>query len=398
VKIAFVTPRYGCEIGGGAESLVREYAKRLADRHEVTILTTCALDYKTWADHYPPGDDRDGRVVVRRFSVPSPRDVTAFDAISAKVISEAPAPQETEEAWMDAQGPNAPGLLAHLESEGDRYDVVVFCPYLYATTVRGLRPVADRAVLVPALHDEPWLQLKIFDAPVRSARALVLSTPEELQLAQERFGVEEERAHVVGAGIDPVSRADPARFRATYGVTRDYVLCIGRIDPSKGSAELLRYHGTYRRIRRTGPDLVMIGRPAMPVPDAEWVVAPGFVPERDKHDAIAGSLAVVAPSPYESLSLVLLEAWAHGRPTVASARSPVLVGQSQRSGGGLWYQDVAEYAACIDLLATRPALARALGRSGWRFAQGLRWPDIMERLERALRQAARAPSREGLAP
>jgi hypothetical protein len=131
-------------------------------------------------------------------------------------------------------------------------------------------------------------------------------------------------------------------------------------------------------------DLVMLGRSVMDLPKDTWLMTPGFVDEQTKNDAIAGAVALVAPSPYESLSLVLLEAWSHGVPTVSSARSPILVGQTRRSGGGLWYRNPAEYAGCLDLLAGRPPLAGALGRAGWRFARGLRWPVVIDKLENAL--------------
>ncbi len=49
VRVAWVVPRYGAEIGGGAETLARLTAELLADDVETTVLTTCALDYWTWA-------------------------------------------------------------------------------------------------------------------------------------------------------------------------------------------------------------------------------------------------------------------------------------------------------------------------------------------------------------
>jgi glycosyltransferase involved in cell wall biosynthesis len=349
VRVAIVVPRYGAEVNGGAEALARQYAHRLADRAEVTVLTTCARDYRTWEDHYDAGASRDGDVEVLRFPVPEPRDGGAFDALSAKVLTGRETGPAVERRWMDLQGPHAPELLRHLREEGAGYDAVMFVPYLYATTVDGLPLVADRAVLVPAFHDEPPLRLGIYEG-------------------------------VVGVGLDPPPPADPERFRREAGLAGDYLLCLGRIEPSKGSDVLLRAHGRYRRVRRDGPALAMIGRPVMPLPREPWLVAPGFVSEERKHDAIAGALALVCPSPYESLSLVLLEAWSHGVPTISSEVSPVLVGQSRRAGAGLWYGDDLEYAACVDLLLRNRALAGALGRAGRRFVAGLAWPAVVDRL------------------
>jgi glycosyltransferase involved in cell wall biosynthesis len=378
-SLAIVAPRYGPEINGGAESLAREYALRLSAHADVTVLTTCALDYRTWSDHFPAGEERDGDVRVLRFSVPSPRDEAAFDALSSSVLAGSPSASD-EVAWMDAQGPVSPGLEDHLRQHGDDYDAVIFIPYLYATTARALPIVAERSILVGAFHDEPPLRLSIFDDVVRQAGAVVVSTPEERELAVRRFGVLDSSMHLVGAGLDLATASNRRAERKSIGVTRDYVLALGRIDPSKGSADLIDLHRAYRQHRPNGVDLVMIGRAVMDLPEYPWLHAPGFVDEPTKAEAIANCTALVSASPYESLSLVLLEAWARGRPTVVTSRSDVMVGQTRRAGGGLWFSTPAEYAAALDLVSSRPALAWGLGRAGWRFAQTLDWDEVIARL------------------
>ena len=392
LRIAIVVPRYGQAVGGGAEALARQYATHLARRMDVTVLTTCALEYRTWRDHFPEGTTTEDGVRVCRFSVPRPRVPGEFDALSSVVLTGGERDAAAESAWMDAQGPNAPGLIDHLAKVGDRYDAVMFIPYLYATTARGLPLVADRAVLVPALHDEPPLRLEIFRPIVEGVRALVLSTPEERDLALARFAIDPARCHLVGAGIDspPLSPSGASDFAEAHGLQRPYLVCVGRIDPSKGSDALLEHHDAYRASAPEGLDLVMLGPHVMPLPSKPWLLAPGFVSDDQKHAAIAGATALVCPSSYESLSLVLLEAWSHGVPTIVTAGSDVLVGQSRRAGAGLWYRNGAEYAACVDLLDKAAALRRALGRSGWRFAQRLEWPRIVDRLEVAIRQATGA--------
>lgn len=376
-----MVPRYGAEVGGGAETLARLYAHRLAGHAEVTVLTTCALEYRTWADHFPAGESMDGPVRVLRFPVPEPRDGGDFDALSTRLFGGRSGGPDAEREWMRAQGPNSPALLEHLADEGGSYDAVLFVPYLYATTVDGLPLVADRAVLVPAFHDEPPLALGIFDEVVAAARRVVFSTPEEAALAERRFRVTADRGGIVGVGIDPPPSGDPVRARRALGRSeRPYALYLGRIEPSKGCDLLLGAHRRYRRHRPDGLDLVMIGRPVMELPDEPWLQAPGFVDEQTKHDALTGASVLVCPSPYESLSLVLLEAWSHGTPTLSSEASPVLVGQTRRARGGLWFADALEYAAALDLLTSTPALARALGDAGRRFAERHDWDTVTERL------------------
>ena len=57
VKLAFVTPRYGTEVIGGAETAARMLAERLCRRPgwEVEVLTSCALDHLTWENTEPAG-------------------------------------------------------------------------------------------------------------------------------------------------------------------------------------------------------------------------------------------------------------------------------------------------------------------------------------------------------
>lgn len=383
-RIAIVVPRYGHDVNGGAETLARDYATRLARRMDVTVLTTCARDYRTWADHFPAGEWHEDGVRVLRFPVPVPRDEGVFDALSAAVLTGRLEGPDAEERWMEAQGPISPALEAHLRDEGQSYDCVLFIPYLYATTVRGLPHVGDRAVLVPALHDEPPARLGIFDPVIRQARSLVFSTPEEQEFAQHRFGVSPDRCHLVGAGIDTPPPTDRRAFAMKSGVHRPYVVSVGRVDPSKGVDALLECHREYRRRNPDGADLVLVGRSVMDLPDEPWLAVTGFVTEDEKHNAIAGAAAVVTASPYESLSIVLLEAWAHGRPAVVTTTSDVLVGQVRRAGGGLSFSSPAEYAAAIELLTARPALAWGLGREGWRFARSLDWDTVIDRLVKAL--------------
>jgi glycosyltransferase involved in cell wall biosynthesis len=392
-RVAFVVQRYGVEVNGGAELEARSLAELLRDDADVTVLTTCALDYRTWADHYPAGETTVNGVRVLRFPVDAPRDGAAFDALSARVLGGAERGPEAERRWMAAQGPRCSRLVAHLAEDPGRYDVVVVVTYLYAHAHDVLPIVGDRAILVPTLHEDPPLALAIYDPVFAAPRLLVFNSEEERELARRRFGVGDDRARVVGLAVDPPPPdADGGRFRERYGVARPYALCLGRIDPSKGSAELIAHHERYVAATRGGGlDLVMLGRTVMEVPERRWLHAPGFVSEEDKHDALAGASCVVLPSPYESLSIAMLEAWSHGVPTVANAAAPVLVGQSRRSNGGVWYRDATEYALCLALLAERPPLAVAIGRQGRRHVEErLSWGRVREAWREALGEVAAA--------
>lgn len=389
LRIAVVVPRYGESTGGGAEGLARWFAQRLSRRHDVNVLTTCATDYRTWADVHPPGAARDGRVRLLRFGVPRPRDVARFD----RWYREAAAGRldvAGQVRWMREQGPNAPGLLDHLDRHGAGYDAVIFVPYLYATTWDGLPLVADRSLLVPALHDEPAARLAIMDRTFRLARGLAFSTSEERDFCRARFGALPAVTRLVGVGVPP-----PPPRPAEPVAEDPYVLYLGRVDASKGCLDLVSKHRKARAADPAVPRLVLAGSIAMDLPDVRWLSALGFVPEERKHDLIAGATAVVLPSPYESLSLAVLEAWAHARPVFVNERSPVLVGQVRRAAGGLWYGDDAEYAEGLLALVGAPEVAARLGASGRRYTLGRFRPEAVEaRLEELLVEVA-APRRDG---
>jgi glycosyltransferase involved in cell wall biosynthesis len=258
------------------------------------VLTTCAVDYLTWADYYEPGENVVNGLRVLRFPVPEPRDAETFEAASERAYA-APKDRARGRAWMHAQGPNAPGLLHHLRKEGRGYDAVVFVTYLYATTADGLPLVADRSLLVPTVHDEPPLRLAIFDEVFAKARLCLFSTPEERELARKRFGVPDDRARIVGSGIDEYPDADGGRFIQETRIDRPYALYHGRLDPSKGVPELVEHHVRYRVGRPDALDLVLIGGGEISLPTDHGFHRLGFVSEERKQTRSPARRSSFAP-------------------------------------------------------------------------------------------------------
>jgi glycosyltransferase involved in cell wall biosynthesis len=377
LRLAFVVQRYGPDIDGGAEHECRRVAEALTPHHDVEVLTTCARDYLTWRNVYRPGLETVNGVRVRRFPVDRPRRVRAFGRY-ADWLYATPHTFFDEAEWVRRQGPLCPALIEWIRAHADEHDAFLFYTYLYLPTTLGLPLVADKAVLVPTAHDERPIYLDLFRSLFRIPRALIYQVEEERAFVEARFHTAHLPSAVIGAGIDPVSEADGARFRRRHGLDGSYLLYVGRVDVEKGCRGLVDAFLAWRERSPEPVTLVLMGTVALKLPRHPAVCALGFRPEAEKHDAIAGASALVMPSPHESFSFVILEAWSQGTPVLATARSPVLRGHVERSGAGLLFDRTpGDFGAAAGTLLADEALRKALGERGQAYVeQRYRWPRI----------------------
>lgn len=390
MKILFVVQRYGAEVPGGAEQACRSFAERLADRgHEVHALASCATSYVDWANVYPEGTTVEAGVTVHRFPVDRIRRESQFGFLNgaARVIERPSAPL-VQRAWMQEQGPRVRAVEPWLTRHAAEFDVVVFFTYLYYTTWSGLRVAAPLVptVMHPTAHHEPYLQMPLFDEIFRLPDALALFTPEEGELIARRFRADIP-AEEIGIGLDPPGEVlDEATFRAEVGIgDRPYLLFLGRVDPGKGSDEIVRYFAEYKRRRGGDLALVIVGDPVTRPEDRDDVVLTGFVDEATKAAALAHATVLVQPSYFESFSLALVEAWQHETPALVQGHTDVLVGQARRSGGAIPYVGYPEFEVALDRLLDDPELRRLLGRNGRRYVEETyRWPIVLDRYEALL--------------
>ena len=277
MKIAFIVQRYGTEILGGSEYHCRLIAERLAEHHQVEVLTTCARDYITWAERIPgrrrPAARRDGAPLRRRRA----RATSTRSTSTRTGSSTTSTPRHDEMEWLKQQGPWTPGLVEYLERQHRQ----LRRPDLLHVSLRHDRAWASgsrrrRACSFPTAHDEPAIRLGIYEDVFASAAGHRAGTPRSSGDSSARqFHLRTVVEDVVGCGVDlpegeaisatAIASAWPRRaasrcaphlegpanaFRRRHRMHGPFVLYGGRIDPGKGCEELLEYFQTYAEGRR----------------------------------------------------------------------------------------------------------------------------------------------------
>jgi glycosyltransferase involved in cell wall biosynthesis len=171
-------------------------------------------------------------------------------------------------------------------------------------------------------------------------------------------------------------------FRRRHRMHGPFLLYGGRIDPGKGCEELLEY---FQAFLHDGGDasLMLMGVKLMPLPDDPRVRFAGLLPDQERLHALQAATVVVVPSPYESLSLLALEAFAVGTPVLANARAEVLVDHCRQSNAGLFYADRWEFAEALRLLLKDAPLRERMGVNGRAYVEKhYRWDVIISKYER----------------
>ncbi len=378
-KICFTVQRYGVEVNGGAELLTRQLAERMAADYDVHVFTTKAIDYMTWADEYDNDEEVINGVTVHRFSVARTRSQNEFNTINGKFLTSGLSKEE-EEQWLAAQGPYVPALIEAIRQSKDTYDVFIFCTYLYYTTVMGIREAAEKAIVLPFAHNEPFLRMKIYNPVFKSPAAFLFETEEERRLIRSRYNNYRIPFKFGGAGVDVPEDVSGDRFKAQYGID-DYIIYVGRIDEGKNCGELFDCFTRFKKEHPSGLKLVLLGKPVIKIPEDNDIVSLGFVSEQDKFDGIAGSKLLVLPSRFESLSIVVLEAFSLKIPVLVNSECEVLKGHCDRSGGGFYYKDYEEFGERLQCLLDDSDLRKTMGARGFEYAaRSFNWNTIIRKL------------------
>ncbi len=394
MQLGLVVPRYGTGVLGGAELAFRELAEHVAARAgwSVDVFTTCALDASTWRDELPPGTVTVNGVAVHRFASRAGRGDAFAEARTDALADPERATAIDAARFVEQLGPVCPDAVA--AAAHSPCNLIACGPYLYHPVVSIVTEVGPRAVLHPAAHDEPEIRLPVYRSTFERAGGLVFWSESEAQFVASRFPRTSTRPELVlGLGVEPGDGDAEAARRAVGLDDRPYVLCLGRMLAAKGTTMLARFFAASHAARRGTCQLVFAGPIVDAPPAAADIVVAGPVDESTKWGLVRGATAVISPSPYESLSIVLLEAWSHGVPVLVNGACAVTVDQCTRAGGGLWFSSFEAFNVALDRLVQDEGLRAQLGCAGKAYVErNCAWPAVVDRYTRFLeRMAARQP-------
>lgn len=361
-KIAIIVQRYGKEVNGGAELHAKLLAHQLAKKHTIEILTTTAIEYNNWANHYPSGKQTVDGIDVIRFSTIS-KNHKKYRA-AARTIYNRTKPQkffkkigllnfltkhtnwfEVTESdcknWLRYQGPYCPDMIQYITENKDTYDVFIFFTYLYYPTVIGMPLVKDKAIFIPTAHDEPPLYTKPYLNVFRDTGFIMYNTEDEKELVENQFPNACKNNDIAGVGIEK-SNTTP---KNTDTLETPYFIYVGRIDVSKGCEEMIEYFLEAKKSKElTDVKLVLVGKNFMSKeykhPD---IIYKGFVDEETKYQLLTNAVAMIMPSFYESLSMVTLEAMMEKTPVIVNRKCKVLHSHIEKSNSGASYETKEEF-------------------------------------------------------
>lgn len=386
MKIGIVVQRYGETIVGGAETYARTIAHLLARWHHVTVATTTASDHMTWCNDLSPGEEFDGPIRVLRFSVERERTLYWWElnrmlrgATEGQAASALPPavkmdlrqrlarwPLGLQEEYIRWQGPYAPELFRWLRENSKRQDRFLFVTYLYPTTYFGMACVpSERLDFLPTLHDEPPAYLSAFARCFRLPQRVFFCTATEQRVARRLYGLAPGVGEVLGYGM-----TEPQDGSGTPWAGDPFLLFAGRIELGKAVPLLLDYFIRWKEEHpHSSLRLVLIGKSSMEIPTHPAIEYRGFVTDEEKGELMRHTVALVHPSSFESLGLIVLEAFLCSTPALVCGNNEVLVDHCRLSNGGLWYADYPEFAEALSWLLAHPQEAKHLGTKGREYAR-----------------------------
>jgi len=272
---------------------------------------------------------------------------------------------------------------------------LLLSPLPEAPLLKGVRSVVLAHDLLPLRYPQltPLLAYHLAYVPLVLHRAVRVLCNSEATAREVhgRLGVPARRLVPIRLGFDP------GRLRPLGREREPFVLVLGRHDPHKNLARVLRAFaavpdpGRELRLRLVGPhddrytpQLQRLAQELGIAARCDWIA---WVSDDERLELLNRCRALVLASLWEGFGLPALEAMACGAPVVAARAGalPEVVGDC-----GLLVDPraPAAIADAITRLGREPGLARALAAAGPARAASFRWDDTAAHVSAVLRDCA----------
>ncbi len=407
-KIALIVQQYGLEMYGGAELHCMRLAEKMVAEYNVEVLTTCSFDFLTWANFYTKGESKINGVTVRRFEVSQLRSWEEMARLEKKIKPNADgrtlkigvkqfakkifstltgrsAKKEDYVNWIIAQGPTTPDLINYIRENEQEYDCLIFFTYLYYPTFFGIEIAPHKTILIPLAHDEWAVRMPIFKNTFTSPACIMYNTTAEKSLANKLLHNEKVYSEVAGIGIDTPVNLQRKDILVEYGINSPYILYVGRIDSNKITPQDFEWFLKYNKDTKKNIRLILIGKLYIDIPASNLIIHLGFVDDQTKFNLIRNTLFLFQPSRFESLSLVVLEAFCMKKPVLVHKNCEVMKNHVDDSGGGFYYNDYASFTHGFNQLTDDMVLNKAMGIAGKKYAdKNYSWENIIGKFKNVI--------------
>ncbi len=410
MRVAHFVQRYPPALGGSEAYFARLSAYLGARSHEVTVFTTQGDQLESFwnprAATLPADVRRVDGVTVRRYPL---------WRIRGRRLLLAPLSRLPIRSWQRLALPCNPISLPMWKDAGKeltRFDIVHATAFPYAWPLAcGLRLARRQNIpylVTPFLHlgdpDNPHdATRRSYTRPalaelLREADRVFVQTTSEWQLAAA-LGVAENRLVLLGMGVDRRECTGGERsVRQAWGVCEPepVIGLLANHSAEKGTIDLLRAaeilwrNGRSIKVVLAGPEMPNFTRFWKDFEFKKYVIRPGILSERQKGDFYAGIDVFVMPSRSDAFGLVLLEAWANGKPNVAYRAGGVAdVIRHEVDGILVKCGDVEQLAQSIAAVAYSPPLQKRLGEAGrHRIEREFRWSDKLNLVQSVYKKVA----------
>ena len=322
---------------GGVQNLFQQLSERLVHEYhdQVTVFTTNAYsNYHFWqADTrtMPAGTEQRNGVTVRRFPV-----FNRFSWLRLNLARVAYKFKLPYHDWLRTlyNGPIIPGLAqAIAQAEADVVVASAFPLLHMAYAKRGAQQSGKPFLFYGALHPaDHWgfSRNMIFQAIAQADGYLANTTFERDFLVERR--IDPAKISLIGAGVDvaKLAEANGRSWRQQHHLENVPIIAfIGQQAEHKGIDLLIQ---AMPQIWQTVPNahLVIAGKPTayathlhqlaadLPAEQQASIKILDLLPEVEKNNLLAACDLLALPSRFESFGIVLVEAWACGKPVIGA--------------------------------------------------------------------------------